>query len=156
MQSTSLTPRLSLERPDVSNRSRAKILVIHDIQQPLSFLIQRRLKSRGYSVCSVRKGTSFSLTAKAFKPDLVLLNVNAPQLYDLECPEGLDTATVDSDAPLYFVSSMKIADHTTLGLSIGERQNCTRPINVQSIIDSVEQVLDQFMGPQQAINLLSA
>ena len=102
-----LTP--TTETINIDNTSaksaRADILVIDDTPENLH-LLSTMLSERNYKVRSVTRGKTGLSGALAAPPDLILLDINMPELNGYEVCKQLKHHEVTRNIPVIFISAM--------------------------------------------------
>jgi len=118
-----------------------KILLVDD-NVDFTALLKARLESTGrYEVRVENQGASGYRTAKAFGPDLVLLDVDMPDMEGTAVAERI-MEDPDLNIPIAFLTSIvnekEVKSH---GGVIGGRRFISKGSSPQSIVESVERLL---------------
>ena len=87
-----------------SNAPKADILIIDDTLENLN-LLSTILTDQGYKVRSVTKGSTGLRGAQAAPPDLILLDVNMPQMNGYEVCQHLKADQRTCEIPVIFISA---------------------------------------------------
>lgn len=111
-----------------------KILVIEDevgLQETLSY----NLKKEGYEVKVAGDGGSGLDTARAWKPDLILLDIMLPVKDGLEVCKTLRNET---DIPIIFLSARADEIDRVVGLEIGADDYVIKPFSMRELLVRVK------------------
>ncbi|NEP18011.1 MAG: response regulator, partial [Leptolyngbya sp. SIO4C1] len=105
---------------------RADILVIDDTPENLH-LLSSMLTEKGYKVRSVTKGMTGLRGAQAAPPDLILLDINMPQMNGYEVCEQLKANAVTQAIPVIFISALGDVLDKVKAFSVGGVDFITKP-----------------------------
>jgi CheY-like chemotaxis protein len=87
-----------------SNSSKGDILIVDDTLDNLR-LLSAMLSDRGYDVRSVKNGSTALMGVKAAPPDLILLDINMPDLDGYQVCERLKDNPQSQNIPVIFISA---------------------------------------------------
>jgi len=116
---------------------KANILVIDDTPENL-YLLASMLTEQGYKVRSVTKGAAGLRGAQAAPPDLILLDINMPEMNGYEVCQSLKNHAVTSDIPVIFISAMNDVLDKVKAFSVGGVDFITKPFQVEEVLARVE------------------
>lgn len=85
--------------------SNGDILIVDDTPENLHLLSQM-LEDYGYDVRSVISGSTALMGIRAQAPDLVLLDINMPEMNGFEVCQQLKTDPSTQDIPVIFISAL--------------------------------------------------
>jgi DNA-binding response OmpR family regulator len=111
-----------------------KILIVEDeigLQESLSY----NLKKEGFQVEECGDGLKGLETARAWKPDLILLDVMLPTMDGLEVCKAVRS---DSDIPIIFLSARAEEIDRVVGLEIGADDYIVKPFSMRELIIRVK------------------
>ncbi len=133
-----ITPVLSSLTPE------QKTILVVDDDAHIRELLQQRLSTEGYQVCTAHNGMEALSQVKQHKPDLIVLDVMMPQIsgFDLAAILKHDPAT--ATIPIIILS---ILDDQERGLALGVDRYLTKPINTQTFLHEVAILLAQESSP---------
>lgn len=115
----------------------ANILVIDDTPENLH-LLAAMLTEQGYKVRSVTKGSAGLRGAAAAPPDLILLDINMPEMNGYEVCQQLKESDRTRDIPVIFISAMNDVLDKVKAFSVGGVDFITKPFQVQEVLARVE------------------
>lgn len=122
--------------------AKKRILVVDD-ERPLAQFVKKALEQTGnYEVCAETDSRQALAVAKAFKPDLVFMDVAMPHM------DGGDVAAQfkeDADlkqVPVIFLTGAVSRDEAGgQGGMIGGRPFIAKPVRIQQLVDAIERYL---------------
>src|SRR5579883_656589 len=139
---------------------KANILVIDDTPENLH-LLAAMLTEQGYKVRSVTKGSTGLRGAQASPPDLILLDINMPEMNGYEVCQSLKQSDRTRDIPVIFISAMNDVLDKVKAFSVGGVDYVTKPFQVEEVLVRVKnhltirnlqkQLLEQNTRLQQEI-----
>ncbi|MEO0768068.1 MAG: ATP-binding protein [Cyanobacteria bacterium J06649_4] len=140
----------SLSNPAV----RADILVIDDTPENLH-LLSSMLSERGYKVRSVTKGATGVRGAIAAPPDLILLDINMPQMDGYEVCIQLKCNDITKDIPVIFISALGDVLDKVKAFNVGGVDFITKPFQIEEVLARIKThlTLRRLQQQQQAQNL---
>jgi CheY-like chemotaxis protein len=122
-----------------------RILLVEDNEQNRDSL-SRRLQRRGFEVLTAEDGKVGVAMAKAGKPDLVLMDMNMPELDGWEA-----TRQIKAEADLHEVPVIALTAHAMSGdrekaLQAGCSDYHTKPIEFDRLLAQIETMLQAKPG----------
>jgi len=134
---------------------KADILVIDDTPENLN-LLSAMLTEQGYKVRSVTKGSTGLRGAQAAPPDLILLDVNMPQMNGYEVCQQLKKDDRTCEIPVIFISALGDVLDKVKAFAVGGVDYITKPFQVEEVLARIETHLTicQLQKQLQAQNLL--
>ena len=112
--------------------SGASILVVDDTPANLQVLVGM-LKERGHRVRPVLEGRLALRAAKAEVPDLVLLDINMPDMNGFEVCEQLKADPKLADTPVIFISGNNETADKVRAFSVGGVDYVTKPFHMAEV-----------------------
>ena len=112
--------------------SGASILVVDDTPANLQVLVGM-LKERGHRVRPVLEGRLALRAAKAEVPDLVLLDINMPDMNGFEVCEQLKADPKLADTPVIFISGNNETADKVRAFSVGGVDYVTKPFQMAEV-----------------------
>lgn len=117
--------------------SSAKILVVDD-EPSIVNLVSAYLKPEGYEVYTASDGPSGLKAARAFKPDLIVLDIMLPGMDGLEV---LSRLRRESDAYVILLTARTEETDKIVGLSVGADDYVTKPFSPRELAARVKAAL---------------
>jgi two-component system alkaline phosphatase synthesis response regulator PhoP len=114
-----------------------KILVIDD-EPTIVNLVQAYLKPEGYEVFTATDGPSGLKAARAFKPDLIVLDVMLPGMDGLEL---LSKLRRESQVYVILLTARTEETDKIVGLSVGADDYVTKPFSPRELVARVKAAL---------------
>ena len=119
---------------------KARVLVIEDNEQNL-YLITFILEHHGYEVIQARDGESGIVLAKEMKPDVILLDIQLPEMDGYAVATRLKAESDFADVPVIAVTSYAMVGDREKALEAGCTGYIEKPINPDTVIADVEKYL---------------
>ena len=114
-----------------------KILVIDDEQSILK-LVSAYLRPEGYEVYTASDGTSGLKAARAYKPDLVVLDIMLPGMDGVEL---LSQLRRESDVYVIMLTAKAEETDKIVGLSVGADDYVTKPFSPRELVARIKAAL---------------
>ena len=119
------------------------VLVIED-EENLVEALRYNLEREGYRVRACLDGADGLDTARASRPDLIILDVMLPSLDGLEICRILRR---ESDVPILFLTARGEEIDRVVGLELGADDYVTKPFSVREVIARVRGMLRRHLSP---------
>lgn len=113
------------------------ILVVDDTPNNLR-LLATMLTEKGYEVRSVISGKMALMGVQAAPPDLILLDVNMPQMNGYEVCKRLKSDPKTQEIPIIFISALDEVSDKVKGFQVGGVDYITKPFHVEEVLARVE------------------
>jgi two-component system alkaline phosphatase synthesis response regulator PhoP len=122
--------------------SKPKILVVDDEQSILN-LVSAYLRQEGYEVYTATDGPSGLQAARAYKPDLVVLDIMLPGMDGIEV-----LATLRRTSEVYVIMLTAKTEETDkiVGLSVGADDYVTKPFSPRELVARVKAALRRLQS----------
>ncbi len=129
--------------PTSSAGGEARILVVDD-EPNIADLLTTALRFVGFEVRSASTGREALVTAAAWSPELVLLDVMLPDLDGFEVCRRL---RADGDrVPVIFLTARDATEDRVHGLTIGGDDYVPKPFSLEEVVARVRTVLRRLRG----------
>jgi len=131
-----------------------KILVIDD-EPSIINLVSAYLKPEGYEVYTAADGNSGLKAARAFKPDLIILDLMLPGMDGIEL---LSRLRRESDVYVIMLTARTEETDKIVGLSVGADDYVTKPFSPRELVARVKAALRRLKtgtGSGEARSVLS-
>jgi len=139
-----------------------KILVVDDEPDAVE-LVEFNLKGAGFAVATAADGAAALKKARAFEPDLILLDVMLPELDGLEVCKLLRRDPATAGVPIIMLTAKAAEIDRVLGLELGADDYVTKPFSPRELVLRVKGLLrrgqpepekgDQFRAGELAIDV---
>jgi len=116
---------------------RPSILIVDDTLANLQLLV-KMLSELGYMVRPVQSGRMALMAVKAEHPDLILLDINMPEMNGYEVCEQLKADEKTRDIPVVFLSAMHETMDKVKAFSIGGVDYITKPFELKEVEARIE------------------
>ncbi|MDZ8080403.1 MAG: ATP-binding protein [Nostoc sp. DcaGUA01] len=116
---------------------KADILVIDDTPENLN-LLSAMLTDQGYKVRSVTKGSTGLRGANAVPPDLILLDVNMPEMNGYEVCQNLKANDRTREIPVIFISALGDVLDKIKAFAVGGVDYITKPFQLEEVLARIE------------------
>lgn len=124
----------------------AKVLIIDD-EVAIINLVSAYLKPEGYEVYTATEGPSGLQAARAYKPDLIVLDVMLPGMDGVEV---LTRLRRESDVYVILLTAKTEETDKIVGLSVGADDYVTKPFSPREVVARVKAVLRRGQTPPAA------
>lgn len=116
------------------------ILVVDDTPNNLRIL-SAILTDQKYEVRSVINGKMGLMAAQAAPPDLILLDINMPQMNGYEVCQCLKDSELTRDIPIIFISALTEPLDKVKAFAVGGVDYITKPFQIEEVLVRVENQL---------------
>jgi len=115
------------------------ILLAEDDQIFIETLIDY-LSAKGYTVRVAHNGREALSLARSYPPDLVLMDVQMPEIDGLQAIEQLRAMEETAVIPIVALTALAMPGDEERCLSAGATAYLSKPLNLQQLVDVIEQV----------------
>ena len=129
----------------------AKILIIDD-EPSIVNLVVAYLEPEGYEVHTASDGPAGLKAARAFKPDLIVLDLMLPEMDGLEL---LSRLRRESEVYVILLTARTEETDKVVGLSIGADDYVTKPFSPRELVARIKAALRRLQAPAGAADVLS-
>lgn len=113
-------------------QERADILIVDDKPENLR-LLATMLSSRGYEIRTAISGKLCLRAAKAIVPDLILLDINMPEMSGYEVCQHLKKETLTKNVPIIFLSALSESLDKVKAFQSGGNDYVSKPFQVEEV-----------------------
>lgn len=117
-----------------------RILVVEDNEDNL-YLIKYILQKSGYKVIEARSGAEGVELAVQEKPDLIIMDVQLPDINGLEATRKIRASEADGEIPIVALTSYAMVGDRERFLAAGCTGYIEKPINPQTFLVEIEKFL---------------
>jgi CheY-like chemotaxis protein len=118
-----------------------KLLYVEDNEDNLYMLQLRFDVLGGYEVLSARDGAAGIAMAASERPDLILMDLDLPEIDGWEATRRLKAGPATRDIPIIALSSHAMAGEREKALATGCDDFDTKPIEFHRLLAKIEQAL---------------
>jgi DNA-binding response OmpR family regulator len=125
--------------------AKKKILIVDD-EEALTRLVKLNLEATGnYEVMTENKGSQGLAAVKAFKPDLVLLDIIMPDMDGSDVAAKIMEDRAVSDTPVVFLTAMIRKEETAANRGvIGGHPFIAKSVSIKELIDCIEKNVRRY------------
>lgn len=131
---------------------RARVLVVDD-EESLVDMLSTALRFTGYEVANAGSGFDALRSVKESRPDLIVLDVNMPDVDGFEVCRRIRRDGID--APVIFLTARDAPEDLRMGFSHGGDDYLTKPFSLEELSLRIEAILRRVRGNDAAPNRLS-
>jgi two-component system cell cycle response regulator DivK len=124
-----------------------RILVIDDDLMNLD-MISQRLELRGYYVVGAVDGIQGLELANAEPPDLILMDVNLPEMDGWEATRRLKTEWKTRHIPVIALTAHAMASDRSKALEAGCDEYESKPVDFERLVAKMEMLLSRELAPR--------
>jgi len=117
-----------------------KILVVEDNEENRDSL-SRRLQRRGFEVLVAPDGKVGVATAKAEKPDLILMDMNMPEVDGWEATRQIKADPLMANVPVIALTAHAMTGDRERAMEAGCTDYHTKPIEFAKLLTQIETML---------------
>jgi two-component system OmpR family response regulator len=132
-----------LEVMGSSTADRPRVLVVDD-EDSITQLVSTVLRYEGFDVTTAASGRTAVRAARAFRPDIVVLDVMLPDLDGFEVYRRL-TAN-GTPPPVLFLTARDATDDRVHGLTLGADDYMGKPFSLEELVARVRAILRRTRG----------
>lgn len=126
---------------NTNNIKDAKVLIVDDVPQNLE-LLGTTLKDNGYLVFMAASGKQALAIAEAKNPDLILLDIQMPEMDGFSVCKLLKIDEKTREIPVIFLTAKTEIDDIIKGFELGAVDYVTKPFNLSELLARVHTHVD--------------
>lgn len=127
---------------DPQHAQRKTVLVVND-QEPVRQAVVQSLQARGFRARSARSGREALEVARTDRPDVILYDMDPPGLDGWEATRRLKADPVTRRILVVAMSENAETDARNMAMRVGCDAFASKPVDVEHLVESVEQLLPQ-------------
>ncbi len=117
-----------------------KILIVEDNEENRDSL-SRRLQRRGFAVVTAEDGKAGLAMAQSEKPDLILMDMNMPELDGWEATRQIKAIEGLGAVPVLALTAHALAGDRERALQVGCADYHTKPVDFPKLLAQIETIL---------------
>jgi DNA-binding response OmpR family regulator len=121
-----------MQAPSNEHSDSPDILIVDDVPENLH-LLSRMLKDRGYKVRVAPNGLLALEAIRTMPPDLILLDINMPELNGYETCERLKVDPALKEIPVIFISALNETTEKVKSFAVGGVDYVTKPFQFEEV-----------------------
>ncbi len=114
-----------------------RVLLVEDNEDNLTILADY-LTFKGYAVEAARNGREAVECASADPPDVILMDIQMPEMNGLEAIRHLRTMTATAQTPIIAVTALVMPGDRERCIAAGADHYISKPINLSEMLDLLE------------------
>ncbi|MHC5932751.1 GGDEF domain-containing response regulator [Nostoc sp.] len=134
----------------LKSASETNILIVDDTPDNLR-LLTKILESQGYIIRKSLNGRMALQAASRHPPDLILLDINMPEMNGYEVCQQLKASKITDQIPIIFISALDQIDNKVQAFELGGQDYITKPFQELEVLIRVR---NQLLIKQQHQQLL--
>ena len=127
-----------------------KILIVEDNEDNRDSL-SRRLQRRGFEVVMARDGKEGVRIAQSEKPDIILMDMNMPELDGWEATRLIKSAPETQAIPVIALTAHAMSGDRDRALGVGCADYHTKPVDFPKLLAQIEGLVHASTSPANAI-----
>jgi CheY-like chemotaxis protein len=116
------------------------ILVVED-EESLRLLLQRVLEQAGFAVATADNGLTALQSIDLVPPDLVICDINMPELDGLQMVEGLRSHPETQSLPVIFLTASESPGDLVKSVGLKARHYLSKPFSNDKLVEKVRGIL---------------
>lgn len=125
-----------------------RILVVEDNELNLK-LLNDVLEAHGYDVLTTGEGAVAIAWARQYRPDLILMDLQLPDMSGLEVTRQLKASPDTSSIPIVAVTAFAMAGDEKKALDHGCDAYVAKPIDLRSFLDLIAEYVGTPSAPRR-------
>ena len=126
-----------------------KILIVEDNEEN-SDSLSRRLQRRGFAVVTAADGRAGVAATQSEKPDLVLMDMNMPEMDGWEATRQIKAAPETAGLPVIALTAHAMSGDRERALKTGCADYHTKPVEFSKLLAQIEALLQAPKKPDPA------
>ena len=126
---------------ELINLAPNKILIVDDVSDNLR-LLSTTLTQQGYQVRCAKSGAIALMGANNDLPDLILLDINMPEMNGYQVCQKFKADQKTADIPIIFLSAQDDIDDKVKAFEVGGVDFITKPFRIQEVLIRVKNQLN--------------
>ena len=116
-----------------------RVMIVED-DPAIAELLYRTLE-RFYEVYAVNDGARAVPTAMELRPDVILLDVNLPNLDGFAIAQQMKDSVVLAKVPIIFLTARDRSLDVVKGIQVGAKHYITKPFKIDDVLKKVQKLV---------------
>ena len=117
-----------------------KILVFDDVF-PVRYLIEHTLRRKGYDVQAVKDGSAGLMTAREYRPDLIVVDIMMPDIDGFQVCREIREDPLLRKTPVIFLTALMTKKHKLQAFEVGADDYLVKPFQADELMAHISAVL---------------
>lgn len=118
-----------------------KLILIIEDDEIIRSIIFEFLELENFNVISAENGSHGLLLAEEFKPDLIICDINLPNINGYTVLKKIRENVAIAKIPLIFLSAETSQDSRSLARELGANDYLSKPVKINKLLDAIAQAL---------------
>jgi CheY-like chemotaxis protein/anti-sigma regulatory factor (Ser/Thr protein kinase) len=140
--------------PATNGQQSAHILFAEDNEVNI-ITVRDFLQAKGYRVTVARNGVEALERAKEERPNMILMDIQMPEMDGLEATRHLRTDDKLNTVPVVALTALAMPGDRERCLAAGANEYLSKPVNLKRLVEVIEIQLQQVDDRNQAAELIS-
>ena len=127
-----------------------KVLIVEDNELNMK-LFHDLLEAQGYETLETREGLQALTLAREHRPDLILMDIQLPEISGLEVTKWLKDDETLADIPVVAVTAFAMKGDEERIRAGGCAAYIAKPISVQHFLDTIKRFLEPAAGAESRV-----
>lgn len=123
------------------------VLVVDD-DPSVRMLVPNLLRSKGFETIKASNGCEAIEQTQSRRPDLILLDINMPEMNGLEACAKIKESADTADIPVIFMTSLGNDSDRLKGFEVGGEDYVIKPINHHELLARMQRFVDAKQRPR--------
>jgi signal transduction histidine kinase len=125
----------------IQSEQKPRVLVVDDVPDNVQFLASR-LRNKGFQVAAASNGIDALAAVAAVKPDLILLDVQMPEMDGFEVCQRLKANDETASIPVIFLTARTEIEDVLEGFNVGAVDYVGKPFQMAELLTRVRTHLE--------------
>jgi two-component system, cell cycle response regulator DivK len=127
---------------------RPKTILIVEDNEHIQRIFHDLLEAHGYKVVQTRNGMEAVTLAREYRPDLILMDIQLPEVSGLEITKWIKEDDDLKSVPIIAVTAFAMQGEEAAVRQAGCEAYLAKPVSMASFLGAVEQFLPSAGGPR--------
>ena len=120
----------------MTDKSKPTVMIVDDSRDNL--LLLDMMLERDYNIVQASSGEECLELLTGQLPDILLLDVNMPNMTGYEVCKKLRADEKTQSLPIIFVSAMLTSDERAVGFEVGGNEYLNKPVNAKELLNKID------------------